>query len=190
MAAPQKKHSKVNLNVNLLFPQGVPQKLPVRFLKWLISYGRFIAIFVEVIVISAFVLRFKFDQDLSDINDKINEQIPFIESLSADEAAIKQTQFKLSTIRGVYSTTPSWNSLLDEISKQIPSGVKLTSIGLDHTQQVKSVTFRLSGVSTTNRDLASFVAGLKADTALKDIILSSISFDQGQINFTISGGST
>src|SRR5438270_3459420 len=93
----QKVFAKINLN--LLYPQGIPEQLPLRFLKWLISYGRFIAVAVEILVLATFIARFKLDADLSDIKQKIKDQAPYIQALSIDEAIIKETQLRLSTIK-------------------------------------------------------------------------------------------
>lgn len=184
MAAPD---GKFHLNLNLLFPQGIPEKLPVRFLKWLLSYGRFMAIAVEVLVMATFVMRFKYDSDLGNLKENINKQIPFIESFSQDEASIKQTQFKLATISKTYSTNPDWKSFLGKISNQVPSGVKLTSISLDHSSPSTTVSFKINGQSNSNNDLATLIGGLKLETSFKDITLTNISFDQGVIVFNITG---
>lgn len=180
------QHPKIRLNLNLLFPQGVPQKLPIRFLKWLTSYGRFIAIVVEAIVIVTFITRFKMDADLADLKDKINKQIPFIESLAQNEAEIKQTQFKLAQIKKVYSSTPDWGGVLSKISQQLPSGVKLSDINLDHSEA--NLNFRVTGVSSSNADLATFIGGLKQESSFRDINLTNVNFDSGQIDFAITGG--
>lgn len=177
--------SKINLNLNILFPQGTPQKLPIKFLKWLLSYGRFIALVVEAVVIVTFVARFKLDADLASLKDKINAQVPFIQSLSQDEAQIKQTQLKLTQIRTVYASEPNWQSILTEISNQLPAGVTLSVINLDHTQPV--LAFRVNGQASSNSDLATFIAGLKQDQTFNNINLTNVTFDSGQLTFTITG---
>ncbi len=186
MASPA-PNLRQRLKLNLLIPQGIPQKLPIRFLKWLISYGRFIAVLVEIIVIGAFVTRFKLDADLSGIKEKINNQVPYIESLSQDEALIKRTQFKLTTINNIYNDTPAWKNILDKISSLIPPQVKLTSITLDRGANSKSLQFKMNGVAVSNSDLESLIAGLRNESSFKGVSLASISFDQGQITFTITG---
>jgi len=185
-----KKPIKERLSVNLLFPQGVPEKIPVKFLKWLVSYGRFIAIFVEIIVIVAFVARFKFDSDLSSLKDSIKNKYQYINSQADDEALVRQTQFKLATISQAYANSPDWSNILIDVAKQTPAGVKLVSVNLDHTKNTKLVQFKFVGTAATNTDLASFISSLKKVTDFKDVYLASISLDQGQITFTITGGTT
>lgn len=182
MAAPD---SPYKLNLNLLFPQGIPEKLPIRFIKWLIGYGRFIAIMVEMIVLITFVLRFKFDADLSSVNDKINSQVPFIESLNQDEAKIRQTQFKLSTIKETWASFPDFPGLLNRISGQLPTQVVLTNINFGYPDG--KLGFRLNGQTSSTTDLAALVASLKRDSGFSNVSLTSLSFEQGQIIFVITG---
>lgn len=182
--------TKLKLNLNLLFPQGNAQKLPIRFLRWLITYGRFLAVVVEVLVIGTFVLRFKLDQDLADIQGKINQKVKYIQSLPADEALIKQTQFKLSTIRNTYSLNTNWSQTLQKISAQEPSGVKLTSLNLTRsTPTTPNIDFKIAGSASTNTDLAILIGGLKQEKFFKNIDLTNVSLDQGIISFTIVGQS-
>ena len=179
---------KSKLSVNLLHPQGVPQKLPVKFLKWLLSYGRFIAIVVELIVILTFVVRFKLDSDLNSIKDNINNQLPIIKNSAPLEADIRQTQFKLDTIKTVYNHTPQWQLLLRDIADQIPGGVKLRSISLQHNTNSTGVAFQINGSSSSNSDLAVFLNGMRQSSAFIDPTLTSITFESGQLVFTIAGG--
>ena len=176
------------LNLNLLFPQGVAQKLPVKFLRWLITYGRFLAIVVEIIVLITFALRFKLDDDLSNVEQKINLQIPYIASLEPNEALIRQTQFKLSRIKTTYSQNVSWHTTLSTIAAQEPQGISVASINLSHeTAPSEGITFKISGTSPDVTDLAIFLGGLKKEPTFQNINLTSINFNQGQITFTISG---
>ncbi len=181
------KKSSAKLFINILYPQGSKDKLPVRFLKWLISYGRFIVIIVEVVVLTTFAYRFKLDAELSTLGDKIKNQIPIIESLSGDEALITQTQLKLSTIKKVYTLTPNWQKTLDKISAQLPSGVKINTLSLEPIKNTSSTNFRLTAQGSSNNDVAVFLNGLKNDKSVRNISLNNINFDQGSIVFTVTG---
>lgn len=188
MAARHDTKSKERLSINLLYPQGTPLKFTVRFLTWLLSYGRFLAIVVELIVVAAFIARFKLDADLSDLKDQNNNQVKFIQSLSQDETLIRQTQFKLSTISKVYNDNPNWSTILSRFNAQIPTGVKIISLSFTHDSNSKATTFRAQGTTDSNLDLAGFIAGLKQDTFFTNIFLSNITVESGLISFTLTGG--
>src|SRR3989344_2931274 len=107
-SAPKKE---LRLKLNLLHPNEIPPSLPTRFLRWIVSYGRYIVIFTEIIVVSAFVFRFKLDADLDQLKTDINKDIPYIEGLIADEALIRQTQLKLQTIGTRFDDAPDWKRI-------------------------------------------------------------------------------
>lgn len=174
------------LNLNLLYPQGIPQKIPVRFLKWLITYGRFIVVGVEILVLGGFLLRFKFDAELADLKEKINAQVPYIESLQSDEAVIRQTQLRVDTIKNVFHFSPSFKETLDRISAQTPKSVKVTTVNLNN-KTPNSIAFIVTAQSTSNNDLAFFIKDLKSEPKLKEVNLTNINLDQGRIIFTITG---
>lgn len=184
-AAQAKLTSRIKLN--LLYPQGIPQRLPIKFLKWLISYGRFIVVVVELIVLACFVYRFKLDADLNSLKEQINSKVPFLENASkTDEAEIKLTQNKLSQIKKSFADAPIWQKTLDKISAQIPVTTRLSTINLGLIPG-SNLTFKLSARTSSNIDVSAFVANLKKDPELTDINLSSISLDQGEINFSVTG---
>ena len=52
-----------------------------KFLKWLLNVGRWIVIVTELIVIIAFVSRFKLDRDLTNLNEKVKQKQAIIGTL-------------------------------------------------------------------------------------------------------------
>src|ERR1035437_695532 len=95
---PKSQNPKLVIRLDLLKPQSNPEKVFLKLIRWLLSTGRYIFIFVEAIVLIAFATRFKLDSDLSSKRDAIEQQIPYLESLKPTETLIKRTQLKLSTI--------------------------------------------------------------------------------------------
>lgn len=182
----QKKNLLKQFSLNLLYPQSTPQAIYLKFIKWLLNYGRFIVIIVEIVVVGAFVTRFKLDSDNADLEQKIKNQIPYIQSLKKAETFIRRTQFKLGTIQKVLGDDPDWHILLGHIDQQMPEGVKLQALSFD--KQPVSWNFRLSGNAVSNSDLALFLGGLRQDNLVKDLNLVSLSFDKGLIFFSITGG--
>lgn len=187
---PKKKSAhipKSRINLNLLYPQGVKSQLPVLFLRWLIAYGRFIVIVVELVVVGTFVTRFKYDADLEDIKDQINQGIPYLESLTADELKIRQTQLEIDTVKKHYSLSPSWSTIFKTIAQKTPQSVKFTNLVLEPIINTPDVAFRVSASTNANDNLIVFMKELKNTPNFKDIVLASISFEEGNITFTVTG---
>lgn len=190
MAAPKEQIVRHLVKINLIYSQGAGEKIATQFLKWLIAYGRYIVIVAEVVVVTTFVTRFKLDDDLSKLKEEIGTQTPYITYLSKDEATIKLTQTRLSTIKTTFSKTPNWTSFLKMISKQTPTGVIFNVVNLEPVTDSTFIQFRITGKATTNNNLATFLSALKKDIGLKEVDLTSITFEQSEISFVITGKTT
>lgn len=186
MADSAQQSSKLRISLNLLHPKEAPLKLPERFIKWLITYGRFIVILVEVIVVGAFLARFKLDADLDSLKTKINQDLPYVEGLEPDEALIKQTQTKLGLIDKTYLTSDKWQETVIELSGQIPQSIVFTGLALEEKDET-SVAFRIGATTSSNSDLGIFLNNLRKMENFREINLASIAFEQNQIVFTITG---
>lgn len=182
-----KKILKIGINLDLLKPQSNPEKLAIKLFRWLLSTGRYIFILVEVIVLIAFILRFKLDADLAEKKEAIEQQIPYIESLRPYEILIRQTQLKISTILASKSDLVDYPLVLKKIADQTPLSVKLISLNMQ--KEVSKVTFTMNAEAQNHNDVTSFVQGLKLDPSFSDINLTGIGLDQGTITFTLTGSS-
>lgn len=178
--------TKLRISLNLLHPKENPAKLPERFLKWLITYGRFIVIFVEIVVVAAFLGRFKLDADLDELKRKINRDLPYVEGLFVDEALIKQTQNKLALIDKTYSNSDKWQEVILDLSSQIPESIQFTGLQLDEKDE-SSLNFKITAITVSNSDLGIFLNNLRAVSNFREINLASISFERNQIVFTVTG---
>lgn len=175
------------INLNLLHPQGVGQKLPIRFLKWAVAYGRFIVVMVEIVVLVCFVARFKLDADLTSLKEEVNNRVPYLESLVDSEIVTTQTQQRLDLVKTTYAAAERYPKTLAVIASQTPQTTQITNINLEESKDGNSLSFRFTAVTNSNIDVTAFLNGLKANTNLSEITLANISYDQGQINFTIRG---
>lgn len=172
--------------VNLLIKKGEQLKLQVKLIRWLLSSGRFIVVFVELLTISAFVYRYKLDTDLADLQDSIKERVPYIQSLKNDEILIRQVQFQLNNIKQTRNENPNFAQVLSKIALITPKNIKLTSISFDRTQSFPKTSLSISGQTPSNVELSAFVKALQKDPIFAEITLTNISFER-QTNFTITG---
>ena len=185
---PKPINPKLAIHLDLLRPQSNPEKLPVRAVRWLLSTGRYIFVFVEALVLIAFISRFKLDADLASKKEAIEQQIPYIESLEPFEILIRTIQVKLSTIDGFKSNSPDYPLILKKIADQTPSGVKLISLNLG--KEVGKVTILMNAQAQNNSDLIQFIAGLKGDGFFSDVNLTSVGLEQGVIRFAVNASAS
>lgn len=175
--------SRTNIHLDLLRPQSNPEKIWVILIRWLFSTGRYILIFVEAVVLIAFVTRFKLDADLASNKEAAENQIPYIQSQRPVEVLIRQTQLKLATIKAFRENSPDYVSILRHISSQTPQGVKILKLDLE--KEVGKITIRITGQAQSNTDVTTFVSGLKQDKEFSNVNLTSAGLDQGAIHFSI-----
>lgn len=180
---PKSKSPKLTIHLDLLKPQSNPEQLVTKLLRWLLSTGRFIFVFVEALVLIVFIARFKLDEDLVSNKDAIDQKIQYVESLKYLEVLTRNTQLKLATISTYNKKSADYPKILQNIALQTPAGVKLASIKMEKTGN--DVILAISGTSTSNNDLATFVAGLKQDPLFADVNINSVGIDKETINFNI-----
>lgn len=178
-----KSNFKLALNLNLLRPQSNPEKLPVKFLHWLLSSGRYLFVLVNGLVLIAFIGRFKLDADLASNKEAIEEQIPYIESMKPYEILIRNTQLKLSTIANINTNSLDWSRILKKIADQTPTNVKITSINVE--KNVGAATIRINGQTQNNNEITGFISGLKTEDSFTKVSLVNIGLEQDIIKFTI-----
>lgn len=178
-----KPRPKLAINLNLLKPQSNPEKLPVKLVHWLLSSGRYIFVVVNALVLIAFGARFKLDADLADKKAKIEEQIPYIESLKPYEILIRETQLKLSTIDNIKKSSQDWSIILKKVADQTPAGVKI--VGINIKKDVGAATVNITGQTLISSDLTGFIAGLKKEDIFREVNLVGVELEQGVVKFTI-----
>lgn len=181
------KNPRLLIRLDLLKPQSNPEKLPVKLLRWLLSSGRFIFIFVEALVLVAFITRFKLDADLANKKEAIELEIPFIQSLKSYEILIRQTQLKLSTIASFRADSLDYPQILKTIADQTPLGMKIISINLK--KEVSKITISISAQAQSNNDLSTFLTGLK-EQGFQNVTLASVGLEQGLIRFAVNADAT
>lgn len=178
------KNPKLSINLDLLRPQGNPEKIASKLIRWLLSSGRYIFIFVEAIVLIAFFTRFKFDADLAERKESIEQKVPFIESLKPYEVVIRQTQQKISNLSAFYKDSIDYPKILTEIANSTPKGVIISNISLE--KEVGKVTIQINATSQSNTDLSGFITALKKAESFSAVDLAGIGLEGNIITFTIN----
>lgn len=160
MAAPKK--------INLL-PTDEFEKTPLgQFLKWALTIGRYIVITTELIVILAFLSRFKFDRDLVNLNEKINAKLAIIDSFGDLETRTRVLQFQLGNIKTLAGEKLEVKEALDFVSQNTPLNMVFTSLSLDKNS------LNFEGVAFSDVDLATFLNKLEESELFEGVNIESI----------------
>lgn len=151
-------------------PQEEWEKKPTgKFLKWALTVGRHIVIFTELIVILAFISRFKFDRDLSDLNEKIKEQQAAIISSAKFEEKFRFLQKRISTIEKFRKDQLEADKVLSELSHLIPIDVYLSNFKISKNNQVA-----LTATALSEAGLATFLKNLNTSPRFTNLSISRL----------------
>lgn len=169
--------------INLL-PRDEFEKKPLgKLLIWALSVGRWIVVFTELIVILAFLSRFKLDRDLVDLYESIKAKQTIIASYSPFENDFRLLQSRLLLAGKIESGNFSTVNLISTVSQFTPVDVALSKIAL--SEGIVTV----SGVALSEAGLKTFLKGLSQSSILTDISLANINKQkegEGGIQFSLT----
>ena len=116
------------LKINLLPQDSFEGKTLGKFLRWALTYGRYIVVFTELFVILAFLSRFKLDRDITDLHEEIGQKQAIIEATYDLEDGFRNLQNRLTKIQTLESSSISPISVLDTLSQYIPTEIYLADL--------------------------------------------------------------
>jgi len=153
-----------------------------RFLKWLLTIGRYIVIFTELIVILAFLSRFKLDRDLTDLYEEIEAKQAIIQTSVDFESDFRFLQKQLSTIQGLRKDQLQTKQLMEEIAALTPIDVYFSDLSITGDK----ASFTANALSEAG--LATFINNLKKSSRFSNLKIGSLAIGTGEgigITFTL-----
>lgn len=141
------------LSINLL--PGKEASFGEKFLTWSLTFGRYIIIGTEIIVLIAFLSRFKLDRDLVDLNDQIRDKQNVLATLKPIEESVTRLQRRLLEIKRIEATQGKGIVTLPEIGLLTPRTITYTQI------TVSGDKLTIVGKALETAHIAQFTAALK-----------------------------
>lgn len=167
--------------INLLPPSEFEVSFWGRFLRWAVTTGRYIIIITELVVIVAFLSRFKLDSDISALNAEITGKKNLLDSQYQTEQEFRKIQTKLAVTGQLLSRGLSAKDTGDKVIQQLPGGIKLTSL----TVSAKDVTVR--GSTTQEQVLGEVLENFYRSPEWQGVSLTEVTADtQKGINFSFT----
>ena len=170
-------------SVNLLPQDAFANSFAGKFLFFSITIGRYVVVFTELIVILAFLSRFFLDRQISDLNDRLKEQVGVIDASRDFEQNFRLVQARLTEAKTLSAGQLGATAFLDKITPLISSEVTVTRIS------VESGTVQLSGASASLGALRQTITSFQNSGWLSEVGLTSVSSgDQtgGGVRFSLS----
>lgn len=137
-------------------------------LKWALTVGRFIVVFTELIVILAFLSRFKFDRDLTDLNEAVSQKKAIVEAAAGFEQDFRFLQKQLETIASLKKNRLATSLILQEVGALMPPDVSLANFAVEDS------TASFTATALSESGLSSFLTNLKNSTRFKNLSLTQV----------------
>lgn len=171
---------KKQVNINLIIREQSGNSLSEQFLSWILTYGRYIIIITQIIVLSVFFFRFKIDRDHTDLKEKITEKQAIVESLSDFETEIRRVQGRLSNIKAVSENQDGLIKVIRFLQQRTPSDTSFTNLILT----TNKISFQAS--SGNLRTFSYILRQIQTDNKFSEVILQDMNRKaDGRIDFKI-----
>lgn len=177
--------AKLSKSINLLDPVLSPEDIWTKVYNWVVKVGRFLLVFVAVIVLGVFFARFFLDKQNNDLTN--NEIKPKVELLSDPKLRNSEQKYR------------NYQTLLNDISEVIKNqrinstrlSVVLVSIPVNFT--LKTISFvgdkvSLSFEANSLEDIGRYTALLNSNPAYSDVSssISKTGNDTSTVDFSVS----
>lgn len=160
------------LEINILESIRKPDTPVSRFLDWALTWGRYIVVFTELIVILAFLSRFKLDQQITDLEETLSQKQLIIEASRPIEETLINTQNKISLLKNLDKKSRQPELLLNTLNAATPVDVMVTTFTLTETD------FSLTAKGN-EPGLATFIDNLKKSPNISELSVKALSKSPG-----------
>lgn len=156
------------ISINLL--GSAKQELsPVgRMIAWITTYGRYIMITTEMIVLIAFISRFSLDRQLTDLNDEIQQKQDIITYNQELEQSFRRTQDSLNKIKTLLELQMKPTNAVSTLHTLLPSGTYFQNLAITNGRISSQV------ISLTVQSFSQFLLNLSATKALQNIEIGTV----------------
>lgn len=163
-----------NININLIGGDEFSHAPIGRIITWATTYGRYIMILTEIIVLLAFISRFSLDRKLTDLKEEISQKQAIIETNSALEQNIRSLQQELQNLRTLMRDQRIPADAFTQAQEALPPDVFFESIN------ASPKLIKLSITAGTTQGLSQFLVNLQANKNFLAIDLGDIKKQQSK----------
>lgn len=157
------------LKINLLSKEALEEKALGKFLRWSLTFGRYIIVGTEIIVLLAFFSRFKLDSQLTDLHEEISQKEAIVKFNSDFEKEARIIQQQLKEVKGLEESHDLGVKLLNYFEKTTPKDVAFDRLSLSQEK------ISLSGASVTTSSFINLLAQFRNSGKFSQVVLESLS---------------
>ena len=168
------------VSINLLDVEGNSNSVWNRIMIWITTYGRYIMITTELIVLLAFASRFSLDRKLSDLKENITQKQEILEVNAGLEKEIRDVQDKTTAIKTLIQEQPVPVETLTLIHILVPLGVNLNSLTIDKDKIKTDVT------ANSSDSFTKFLSNFSATNKLSGVEIGKVNKGPSGIHFSLT----
>ena len=157
-----------HVSINLLGAEQQEFSPIGRLILWITTYGRYIMITTEMVVLAAFISRFSLDRQLTDLKDEIIQKQDIITANQDLEIEFRRTQDALAKIAPLLKQKNQPVRVLQTIHSLIPQGTYLQNLSLSKDAISSQV------VSLSVQSFSQFLLNLSATKSLTSIDIGTV----------------
>ncbi|MGI6484034.1 MAG: hypothetical protein ACOX0R_00210 [Candidatus Dojkabacteria bacterium] len=167
--------------INLLNPVYSPRDTLSKAYDWMVNIGKYLLIFVEIIVLGVFFSRFVLDRKNTDLTEDIEEQQSLLntEPWKSNNIAYANYQELLSDVGIVKSGQSFGSSIVSEIVSGIPITLSLKSFSL--SEDKVSLSFSASSLE----EVKIYESSLKENNRYSNVVFN-ISKEDVEISVSVT----
>lgn len=154
--------------INLLQREDLEHTPIGRITTWAVTYGRYIMIGTEIVVLLAFISRFSLDRKLTDLKEEIGQKQLILQANLPFERDLKLLQDKLAAVKTLLNNQ---NQPIDRVTlfqSLIPQGVYLESY--DASQDKVTI----AAVAGSTESFTQFLVNLQATPEITNVDVGDI----------------
>lgn len=159
--------------VNLYPDDPFFDSLAGRTMRWLVSTGRHLIIFTELVVIASFFSRFYLDRQLTDLNNQVMQKKAVVESYGTFEDEFRLAQRQVENVDRVLGQQGKLE-VFEIFGTITPPGVTF------NTFQMGNGSITLQGNAGSLKKITQLVENLKATPEFQRISVSQIEMGNSQ----------
>jgi len=160
-----------NITINLLGDSDMEHTPVGRIVNWAITYGRYIMIGTEIVVLLAFISRFSLDRKLTDLKEEVSQKQDIIEANLPFEKDVRILQDKLAKIKTLIAAPVKPLDALTIFQTILPQGVYLSSYDLNKDKLL------IQATAGSTQSFAQFMTNLQSSKYLTAIDIGDIKRD-------------
>ncbi len=119
-----------SVSINLLGTQDLDHSPQGRIVQWALSYGRYIVVVTEIVVLLAFISRFSLDRKLTDLKEEISQKQAILEANEPFEQQIRDLQSQNVAIRDIINGQRLPVDILSSIRTMLAPDVYFESLNI------------------------------------------------------------